>query len=132
MFLRILLSVLITCVLSSNIYAIRFCSENSGDHRYFPLFTINHHEFFDQFHKEIKCYNIPDSEISGKTFLNFQTNGFDVDYRNNISALASVICGAQQACHIPLVYQNKNLDYIHVSVWPTHNSMSGVLSAIYR
>lgn len=133
MFLRNLFTVFLICVLySSNIYALRFCSKNSGGYRYFPLFTIDQYEFFDQYQMEIKCYNIPDSVISGKTFLNFKTNGFDVDYRNNILALASVLCGAQEACQIPLVYKNKNLDYIHVSVWPKDNSMTGVLSVIYR
>lgn len=122
----------ITLLYSSTCSALLFCMTNNGDERYYPLFTIDQHHFFNQYQYRLKCEKIPDTLIANKTFLTLKTNGFDVDYRNNILAIAATFCGDQKACEIPLIYKKQHLDYIHVTVWPKDNSMTGVLSAIYR
>ncbi len=123
---------LILFSLSANAANVRFCYENTSDwgRPYYPKFTINGYTYYLNYDHKLNCFdlgNIPDATIS------LTTNGFNMDYKNNIVSFNGNICGFGTPCIIPAVYQNEELYYIHASVWPLDDkNLTGILTAVYK
>jgi hypothetical protein len=123
---------LILFSLSANAANVRFCYENTSDwgRPYYPKFTINGNTYYLNYDHKLNCFdlgNIPDATIS------LTTNGFSMDYKNNIISFNGNICGFGTPCVIPAVYQNEELYYIHASVWPLDDkNLTGILTAVYK
>jgi len=112
--------------------AVRFCFENNANSGkpYYPQFVINGKVYYSNYGHRIECFNL--GELTGN-YVTLHTNGFELDYQNNIVSFANFSCGKSTPCLIPMQYQNEELYYIHVTVWPLDNkNLTGVLNAIYK
>lgn len=115
----------------ANAKNVEFCYENTSEwgDPYYPKFTINNNVYYDNYGHKLNCYDL---EITGTT-VSLTTNGFNMDYKNNIASFNGNLCGFGTTCVIPTEYQNEDLYYIHASVWPLDDkNLTGVLTAVYK